>query len=84
MAADYAGKFLMTRRERLASDAKIVLEKAGYGCQYERPFNARMRREIKEYLVVFPKNGPYVPLQIISGCVDNAEVKKLLEEMKAK
>lgn len=58
---------------RLTTDAKIVLERVGYGVNYNKLKGGR--REMRVYS---PEDGSHRDLFITGGTVDNDEVVKLL------
>lgn len=57
--------------KRLATDAKIVLERAGYYVEYGAFGPNRLVAGLRN-------TRNFTDLPIIGGCVDNAEVEKLL------
>lgn len=70
---------MTTTSRRLATDAKIVLEKAGYKVA-NQSYKVIGFRKKRARLVVL--SDGFVKLEITSGTVDNAEVERLLEGVK--
>lgn len=70
---------MTTTPRRLATEAKIVLEKAGYTVSRQK-YKLIGFKKAPERLVAY--DGTVTKLEITSGTVDNAEVERLLEAVK--